>query len=38
VGESFARAAVAAGHAVVATGRRVADVERVFVDAPTCSW
>ncbi len=30
MGESFARAALAAGHAVVAAGRRVADVERVF--------
>lgn len=34
MGESFARAALAAGHAVVATGRRGADVERVFADEP----
>jgi len=32
MGESFVRAAVAAGHAVVATGRRVDEVERVFAD------
>jgi NAD(P)-dependent dehydrogenase (short-subunit alcohol dehydrogenase family) len=32
MGTSIARAALAAGHAVVATGRRVADVERAFRD------
>jgi NAD(P)-dependent dehydrogenase (short-subunit alcohol dehydrogenase family) len=34
MGESFARAAIAAGHAVVAAGRRVDDVERVFAGEP----